>query len=991
MKRLLSKVTLALIVILGTLLGSVIPLKAASPPNISSLQSPFTVDPNQKGYSLPSGSTINQYDDGTTIVTDPDGQAIFQTSDAKSSFMPSSNGQVLTNHFYLVPSGSDVYPEVDSTRIFYNQSLILTIKQNKGAAPIIPSLAPLDLITQQLKQNNVGAPTVVTNAASKVGWCYATANADLSNLGTASSVTVSFQYSTTASYTNYSTVVGSPATMTSPGNFIGILGTSPNPLSPSTVYHYRAVVNYGASSPVYGNDQIFTTPFGGFTESAGAQFPQSSTITYFSAQWNVPSLPALNENQDNINFLWDGLQYQVSPTQAELIQPVLQFNQVGCFDKWTGAATYIPAQGQMVQGTPVAQASPGDQCEGYMYSAQYQGDSGFFCTFKDITEYNNSIPNSFSSLWVKGFPQNGLLSIVALEGYSIRTDSDICQDCTFSNITFLPSQPINWSPSYGWAAPVYYGQAPLSGLAVVGASLNSTQITLRTTPINSIEVSTSAATNIGSTTATLNGNLTGMGSAGSVKPYFEYGLTNNYEISNYGLSPAAASPFPLNSAGSFGATLTGLTPNTTYHYRAIAVGNGTVYGPDQTFTTALRISGSTTVFPIVASCLGVSGQGGIGTNGPFQSTSAGSGFVADVEQGGSDVGIADCIDGSSDVGMISRPLTSSESTELNSYAIARDAVCIIVNNHVPSCVTQLTEQQIRGIYEGVYKLASNGDGINEYWDASAITVSGQGIQGSDGNYYDAGLTFPALPGYGVFGAHVMIAPYAMNLTSGTRDFLGGSSATNGCGFASSSTKLSTDPTNGLYYASDYPLEQAFIGSDGSPNRVNSTSNMRNTINNANNAAIGYVGLNFSNTSGTNVRVVPIVNIIQYVAYLPTQINVDSGQYPLYRGLYLVTLKTNPNPPMSFINWMTIYNDSNGTAVIGQNFVASTGFFRLVPDEDINADGIINISDFGGLGNNWGQSGIPHFTRSDINRDGVVDISDVGDLGNWWGVTIVPLP
>ena len=41
----------------------------------------------------------------------------------------------------------------------------------------------------------------------------------------------------------------------------------------------------------------------------------------------------------------------------------------------------------------------------------------------------------------------------------------------------------------------------------------------------------------------------------------------------------------LTSAGAFTANLTGLNPGQTYHFRAKAVGDGTTYGSDQSFTT----------------------------------------------------------------------------------------------------------------------------------------------------------------------------------------------------------------------------------------------------------------------------------------------------------------------------------------------------------------------------------------------------------------------
>lgn len=77
------------------------------------------------------------------------------------------------------------------------------------------------------------------------------------------------------------------------------------------------------------------------------------------------------------------------------------------------------------------------------------------------------------------------------------------------------------------------------------------------------------------TFADVRGRLTGFGGAPSVQVYFEYG-----ETAAYGLS---TSPETLYATGSFGAGLGGLKEHTTYHYRAVAKGDKTVYGEDKTF------------------------------------------------------------------------------------------------------------------------------------------------------------------------------------------------------------------------------------------------------------------------------------------------------------------------------------------------------------------------------------------------------------------------
>lgn len=87
-------------------------------------------------------------------------------------------------------------------------------------------------------------------------------------------------------------------------------------------------------------------------------------------------------------------------------------------------------------------------------------------------------------------------------------------------------------------------------------------------------------TNVSFTSATLNGSVTSNISLTTVT--FEYGLTTNY-----GQSIAAIqSPIEANSISNVSATITGLSENTTYHYRIKAVNSkGTSYSNDMEFAT----------------------------------------------------------------------------------------------------------------------------------------------------------------------------------------------------------------------------------------------------------------------------------------------------------------------------------------------------------------------------------------------------------------------
>lgn len=74
----------------------------------------------------------------------------------------------------------------------------------------------------------------------------------------------------------------------------------------------------------------------------------------------------------------------------------------------------------------------------------------------------------------------------------------------------------------------------------------------------------------------------------------------------------------------------------------------------------------------------------------------------EVQGPGSSAGIRSAKDGSSDFGMSSRELKSSEKTSnLQEVVIARDGIAVVVNNANP--VTNLTKEQVAEIYKGEIK------------------------------------------------------------------------------------------------------------------------------------------------------------------------------------------------------------------------------------------------------------------------------------------------
>src|SRR5207249_10199547 len=98
------------------------------------------------------------------------------------------------------------------------------------------------------------------------------------------------------------------------------------------------------------------------------------------------------------------------------------------------------------------------------------------------------------------------------------------------------------------------------------------------TPTPTPAVSTSPATNVASLSATLNGSVNPRGATTTVN--FQYGLTTSYG------STTATQTKTGNTVQAVSANISGLTANTTYHFRIVGHnGGGTSFGADRTLTT----------------------------------------------------------------------------------------------------------------------------------------------------------------------------------------------------------------------------------------------------------------------------------------------------------------------------------------------------------------------------------------------------------------------
>jgi len=148
------------------------------------------------------------------------------------------------------------------------------------------------------------------------------------------------------------------------------------------------------------------------------------------------------------------------------------------------------------------------------------------------------------------------------------------------------------------ANTTYYVRAYATNSAGTAYGNEQTFTTLCSAP----SATTNAATNIISTTATLNGTVNANYSSTTVT--FDYGTTTSYGSS----ITASQSPLTGSSNTTVSAGVTSLSPNTLYHYRVNTVNcGGTVYGSDFQFTTVTVPTLTTTVASSMTSTTASSG------------------------------------------------------------------------------------------------------------------------------------------------------------------------------------------------------------------------------------------------------------------------------------------------------------------------------------------------------------------------------------------------
>ena len=383
-------------------------------------------------------------------------------------------------------------------------------------------------------------PTVTTRDATGVQTNAATLNGRVASLGESESVEVSFEWGTTTDYGNETT----PELRTD----IGDIAVSLSGLKPGSTYHYRLKV-VGREGTKSGPDVQFTT---------GPAPPVAATRDAAKIKTNSATLRGSLDDMGSAANVSASFEWGLTTSYGNETTP----------ESMTEAGKYSADLTGLNPNTTYhfRAKAVGDETA-YGADAQFTTD-----TVPPSVETDEATATGTNSARLKGeLTSLGTAGsvIVSFEwGTATGAYTNVAAGGLRTGTGSLSADLIGLSPGTTYC---FRAKAEGDGPPVYGEKKSFTTLT---TPAS---VGTRSATDVHSTTATLNGILDDLGTASSVRVSFEWGITPAYGNETTVLVLAAT--------GSFNANVSSLEPNTTYHFRAKATGDGVAYGADMMFTT----------------------------------------------------------------------------------------------------------------------------------------------------------------------------------------------------------------------------------------------------------------------------------------------------------------------------------------------------------------------------------------------------------------------
>ncbi len=463
---------------------------------------------------------------GTNLFAGTLGSGVFLSTNNGTSWTAVNTGLTYTYVFSLAVSGTNLFAGTDGGGVW-----------RRPLAEMVPS---------------VTAPTVTTSSASSVTSTSATLNGSVNPNGVAT--TAWFEWGTSSTLSTFSTT-----TTQSIGSGTSDVSVTVNltGLSVNTTYYYR-VVGQNSAGITRGSIVSFTTSGIAPIVTTNA----ASSISSTSATLNGTVNP--NGALSTAYFEW-GTSSTLSTYSTTASQSIGSgTSDVSVTANLTGLSVNTTYYYRVV-----GQNSVGTQ-KGLIVSFTTSGIA------PTVTTSSAGSVTSTSATLNGTVNPNGLATIAYFEWGTSST---------------LSSPSTTESQSIGSGTSAVSVTANLTGLSanttyyyrVVGQNSAGIQRGLIISFVTSgiaPTVTTSTATSITSTSATLDGSVNANGLSATVT--FQYGTTSSYG------STVTATPSPVSgtSSVSVSANVSGLSPNTLYHYRVVATNSaGTSNGSDQTFTT----------------------------------------------------------------------------------------------------------------------------------------------------------------------------------------------------------------------------------------------------------------------------------------------------------------------------------------------------------------------------------------------------------------------
>jgi hypothetical protein len=402
----------------------------------------------------------------------------------------------------------------------------------------------------------IAAPTVTTTAATAISLVGATLNGKVTSNG--APTTVSLDYGPTTAY-GVTIALGTQAdiTINAPWN------TPVSGLTCNTIYHFRITASNSAGTTL-GNDLSFTTlPCAAAAPTVTTAAATALALTGATLNGTVSA----NGAATAVNFEYGpttayGLSLPAGSLLASASNAVVSTSLSGltCASTYHFRITANNGTGNTILGSDVSFSTlPCGVAVPTVTTAAATAQAMTSVTLNGNVSANGAVTTvSFDYGLTSAY--GSTLSVATLVANSSNSPIAASLAGLTCNITYHFRITANNS-----AGSTHGNDLSFSTLACAAAALT---------------VTTTAASGLAMTAATLNGNVTANGAVTTVS--FEYGLTNAYGTTQAaGLANANAINLPMI------APLSGLTCNTTYHFRIDANnGNGgTVFGNDLSFTT----------------------------------------------------------------------------------------------------------------------------------------------------------------------------------------------------------------------------------------------------------------------------------------------------------------------------------------------------------------------------------------------------------------------